>query len=1210
MFALLVALLVQPAFGESEAMQKAVGYLENNQNEDGSWGTPDEKTVDTVETLWSLISVGLGTDAANQAIPFISGLGETNADLRARKLLVLSKTTYDTAILIESILAGQRADGGWGLTEKKQSNILDTALSLKALLEAGNTDPDVFRNGVDFLIQAQQEEGAWEFSGEETQSTVQLTSLIAIILKDIEQGVGIGSAELSGALSAAQGFLESKKANGSYGTIRDTAFAYLALLKFLQPTTLSDTLAYIEENQAENGSWEDNIFTTAVALRALGAVVPPDVPDMPDLYVTEATLTFDPETPSSGETVALSATVFNGGEALAENISVAFYDGDPRLEGVQIGTPQTITSLEPGTSNTVSVNFDTTEIVGGHVIVVYADPQNTVPESNEVNNLTGKILTIGGTPDLSIAPEDIAFDPVSPQAFETVAITATIHNTGTGVAESIVVRFLDGAEKITDLILGGVGVGQTNTATLVTNFTEDGHTITIQVDPDGTTGDPNPANNSAQKLLTVQAIPVGPPDLAAQSITYSPQAPVVGEEITIENTIINQGGQDTGAFKVAILDGATPIHTFDVPSLVSGQKAVLTLQTYLAVGTHTITANADSENTVTESDETNNSESVAINVSQEITPADLTISLLEVSPAAPEAGDAVTISVKAKNQGVWPAQNVVVRIYDGTPPQGTQMNSDFTFAQLLGGQEGSIQLTTTLTAGTHTIYVIADPDNTISETDETNNTAQQAVTVTLPDRPDLTLLPVDITFSKPEPIPGETITVSATIHNNGTEPAADVEVLFTDGNPHTGGAYLIEKGTIGTIDAGSSAVATVNWQISRGTHDVYVVADPDYKIPEQDETNNVALKSIDTAPLADLTTTPEQIVLSHTNIEQGATISLTANISNIGNADAENILIRFIDNMAGVGNVLIAEKTIDAIAHGETAGADTLWQPVPGVHTLIVQIDPENAIPEISEANNVIEKPATIAGPETIVNLYKMVNGERIKTTYFKAFDIMLIEVISSLEGASVSAAVVDFAETERPAFPFPGEANLLGYSVGLSAVGAGTVVASIADPETEAIIQQVEKTFIIEETVAIRKSAVVASPSKVFAGRTEDVALTLQVLNGSNVQADFAFTVSVISPLTQTEVWTGTQMKTLEPSGIAEAVNFGTFTDDFAEVGHYSVNLSVSHDGNVVSAASRPVNSVPVIHIQVTKVAAPTVLDPTGEGNVKVRIDLTGIQE
>jgi peptidoglycan/xylan/chitin deacetylase (PgdA/CDA1 family) len=114
-----------------------------------------------------------------------------------------------------------------------------------------------------------------------------------------------------------------------------------------------------------------------------------------------------------------------------------------------------------------------------------------------------------------------------------------------------------------------------------------------------------------------------------------------------------------------------------------------------------------------------------------------------------------------------------------------------------------------------------------------------------PPKPDLTLTSNDISFSPQTPSEGEFVTLSAEIHNVGSEPATNVLIGFYDGAPTA--ENLIGTDTLASIAVGSSAVATTTWTAVSGLHDIYVVADPDDVISESNENNNEAMKTITVA---------------------------------------------------------------------------------------------------------------------------------------------------------------------------------------------------------------------------------------------------------------------------------------------------------------------------------------------------------------------------
>ena len=112
--------------------------------------------------------------------------------------------------------------------------------------------------------------------------------------------------------------------------------------------------------------------------------------------------------------------------------------------------------------------------------------------------------------------------------------------------------------------------------------------------------------------------------------------------------------------------------------------------------------------------------------------------------------------------------------------------------------------------------------------------------------PDLTLSSSDISLSDPHPLEGETVTITAEIHNIGNADANNVFVQFFDGYPEKIGSEYVGKLTgskrIDSIPAGESKTAQVEWTPVSGVHDIYVFVDPDNSISESNEENNAAVK--------------------------------------------------------------------------------------------------------------------------------------------------------------------------------------------------------------------------------------------------------------------------------------------------------------------------------------------------------------------------------
>ncbi len=123
--------------------------------------------------------------------------------------------------------------------------------------------------------------------------------------------------------------------------------------------------------QLPNGSWEDDPYSTALALRALANV-------KPNLSISSNDITFLNPTPTAGETITITANVKNSGPGVADNVTVQFYDGDPLAGGVLIGE-RTITSIGAFGSSQASISY-TIPTASSKTIFIKIDPLNVIDE--------------------------------------------------------------------------------------------------------------------------------------------------------------------------------------------------------------------------------------------------------------------------------------------------------------------------------------------------------------------------------------------------------------------------------------------------------------------------------------------------------------------------------------------------------------------------------------------------------------------------------------------------------------------------------------------------------------------------------------------------------------------------------------------------------------------------------------------------------------
>lgn len=309
-----ILIVQRTAFSQSAQIASGVNYLKFTQNADGSWGGTGTSlnsvlptTAAALETLRALEP----TTSANQttAIQFLTSQTIEEAPLLAARIIAIAGTTTDISADLNALLARQNANGGWGTAEDFESNSLDTSLTLLALKAATVSNTTVLISALNYLAGSQNPDGGWALSrGEDSQVFYTATVLQAINSCRLEFN-------LSASRTRAITFLRSRQNPGvGYGSPASTAFetaaALLAILGSGQPLTAAETnaLGFLSGAQLSNGSWSDDAYSTALALRALTFPRDSDGDGMPDDFETANGL--NPNNPAD-------ATGDNDGDGLA-----------------------------------------------------------------------------------------------------------------------------------------------------------------------------------------------------------------------------------------------------------------------------------------------------------------------------------------------------------------------------------------------------------------------------------------------------------------------------------------------------------------------------------------------------------------------------------------------------------------------------------------------------------------------------------------------------------------------------------------------------------------------------------------------------------------------------------------------------------------------------------------------------------------------------
>ena len=221
--------------------------------------------------------------------------------------------------------------------------------------------------------------------------------------------------------------------------------------------------------------------------------------------------------------------------------------------------------------------------------------------------------------------------------------------------------------------------------------------------------------------------------------------------------------------------------------------------------------------------------------------------------------------------------------------------------------------------------------------------------------PDLAVSGHDIAFSDDNPLDGDVIEICATIHNIGNGTSLEVRTDFYD--HYKGSSVLINITWIREIPPGENKTTCTPWVAHpAGLHGILVKVDPENKIEEFREDNNVADRAIEVQPRVDLLpdlTIDGGIHFSNNHPKEGDKIKICVTVVNVGDAAADHIEVRFVVIFKGLSS-LIGTTFITHLDPGAWAETCVEWTAKPaGLHTIVVFVDPENRITESNEHNNV-----------------------------------------------------------------------------------------------------------------------------------------------------------------------------------------------------------------------------------------------------------------
>jgi hypothetical protein len=178
---------------------------------------------------------------------------------------------------------------------------------------------------------------------------------------------------------------------------------------------------------------------------------------------------------------------------------------------------------------------------------------------------------------------------------------------------------------------------------------------------------------------------------------------------------------------------------------------------------------------------------------------------------------------------------------------------------------------------------------------------------------DLALMAGDFTVQGVNYLPGDPLTLSATVHNSGNVAVSNVVVGFYDGNPEAGGVLVANVTMPGWLEAATTNVASALWIVPEPAtnHTLYAVANQEGLAGEFDGSNNMQSVSIGGTDLA--------VSLVSQAAETNGAVRVIAQVQNLGAPNATNSVLAI--RREGQTNAPLATVDVPLLEPGRLAQA-------------------------------------------------------------------------------------------------------------------------------------------------------------------------------------------------------------------------------------------------------------------------------------------------
>jgi flagellar hook assembly protein FlgD len=809
----------------------------------GHWADKEATKVrDTVFAI-NLLQLYEHEEAVTQAINWLNGYQATSNDDLAWQLFSGVLSTAKKAEVVSQLLENINDDGGWGLSPDSESSIYDTALVVRSLIKSSPssyTPSSQTRLFIENNINT--DSGVGYVSG--GVSTLTSSVLLLEVLHQLDWDQTLIS-------EVAAFIVNQQNPNGGFGldsvTVHETAQVIDVLAKLNDPNysqVIGTGITQLGKMQSVDGSFEGSVYSSATASLVLMNDSRPNL----ELF----NLSFHNNAAVFGEKVTLSFDVRLDRSESLENVEVGVFDISGQVSSMLIPV------LNPDEILSLNIALDTTSLsIGSTDLVIAVDAQNIIVETNEYDNAVNfslEVIEQSSTPELTYINDSISFQPTYintlPLTFELSFEAINLSTSSLQLVDVALYKRIDGGQlelvSVQEYDMGAnLPVVMTLNDTIEDGFL-DSYEYVVRIDPDNQHAEVNELNNEFSVSLT-QDLTL---DFEVLSDNISvPNAVYVGQPATISYAVRNAGTVASPAYdlRVSINDGVTTeqilLETLD-PIAPGGLVTFEVDHTFGQVGFHEFQVEVDTDNVISEANESNNIALQTIEVEgNNLTNLSVINGGIQTVNNPGLEGQAEVFSVTVLNTSTLPSGDfdllLLAQKFNEAPFELSVLEN---IPSIPGGgsQQLDVEVAELNFSGNVLVIATVDPDQLIEEFDESDNTAY--IDYQVLSKPDAQVSSGGVTLNPSVPVAGETLTVDVNVSNAGEQDIATLNANLYTFNSTTQAMVLVGSDAINTLVAGDSNNFTFDFTFpsDAGIDQLKVVVDENDEVDEGREHNNTA----------------------------------------------------------------------------------------------------------------------------------------------------------------------------------------------------------------------------------------------------------------------------------------------------------------------------------------------------------------------------------